>query len=92
MPEQFDFRRAREMFSCHQPTPGIELRWRKPNEKELTAFLVREKGFAPIRAKNICQKLKRAQEEKAQSRIDAFFNRNQPQQQRVSESLRRRHP
>lgn len=66
---------ARDLFHNHEVDTDVELKWKEPQEDELTKFLVEEAGFNPERVKVQIEKLKKAHaaNRKPQARMDSFF-------------------
>jgi flap endonuclease-1 len=81
IPEQFNYEDARELFKKAEvisDVSNLELKWNKPNEEELTKFLVDKKGFSEVRVQNAVKKLKAALDTKGtQSRLESFFGKPQ---------------
>lgn len=63
---------ARQLFINCDVTPGesVELKWNEPDEDGLKEFLVSKMGFNPDRVSSGIKKLKEAQQQKAQKRLD----------------------
>merc|ERR1711890_116637 len=55
------------------PADEIELKWEKPDEEALVAFMCGEKGFQEDRIRNGCKKLVKARGGATQGRLDSFF-------------------
>lgn len=66
---------ARALFHKCDVTDGndLELKWNDPDEKALTTFLVDRMQFNPERVSNSIKRLKEAQKQKSQQRMDSFF-------------------
>jgi flap endonuclease-1 len=69
------FAQARKLFvNCDVlPAESVELKWNEPDEAGLTSFLVDRMGFNAERVASGIKKLKEAQQQKAQKRMDSFF-------------------
>lgn len=63
---------ARKLFlECEvHPADNMELKWSEPDVAGLTAFLVDKMGFNPERVASGIKKLKEAQLQKSQQRMD----------------------
>jgi len=74
-PENWMFTEARRLFKTPDVTPAeeIELKWDKPDEEALVAFMCGEKGFQEERIRNGCKKLIKARGGATQGRLDSFF-------------------
>ena len=55
------------------PASGIDLKWEKPDEEALVAYMCGEKGFAEERIRNGIKKLDKARGGATQGRLDSFF-------------------
>jgi len=79
IPTQFNYEDARDLFmkaDVIKNFDNLELKWNKPDEEELTKFLVDKKGFSEVRVQNAIKKLKSALEAKGtQSRLESFFGK-----------------
>eukprot|EP01036_Dinobryon_divergens_P036899 gene36899-48136_t len=66
---------ARKLFlECEvHCADNIELKWQEPDVPALSAFLVDRMGFNPDRVASGIKKLKEAQLQKSQQRMDCFF-------------------
>lgn len=66
---------ARSLFvECEvQPAEEVELRWTEPDEEGLKTYLVDRMGFSAERVVNSIKRLKDAQQQKSQKRMDCFF-------------------
>lgn len=66
------YAQARQLFLNCEVTAAeeIELKWEAPDEERLTAFLVERMGFSAERVASGIKKLKEAQVQKAQKRMD----------------------
>lgn len=69
------FAQARKLFvNCEvMSADDVELKWNDPDEAGLTSFLVERMGFNAERVAAGIKKLKEAQQQKAQKRVDSFF-------------------
>merc|ERR1712112_807308 len=74
-PEDWLFTEARRLFKTPEVTPAsdIELKWEKPDEEGLVAFMCGEKGFQEERIRNGCKKLEKSRGSSTQGRLDSFF-------------------
>jgi len=74
-PENWLFTEARRLFTAPDVTPAseIDLKWDKPDEEALVAYMCGEKGFAEDRIRNGCKKLDKARGGSTQGRLDSFF-------------------
>jgi len=74
-PENWLFTEARRLFVTPEVTSAseIELKWEKPDEEALVAYMCGEKGFAEDRIRNGCKKLDKARGGATQGRLDSFF-------------------
>jgi len=76
VPDPFFYPDARELFKTPlviEDVSKIEIKWEKPNEEELTQFLVEEKGFSDVRVSNAIKKLQKVDNKGQQSRLESFF-------------------
>ncbi len=75
IPENFDYVRARELFTNHETLKGDEvvLKWDAPKDEEVKKFLVEEKGFNEERINSSLKRLKDAKAKGTQLRMDSFF-------------------
>ncbi|RYH26493.1 hypothetical protein EON65_14425 [archaeon] len=66
---------ARQLFLNCEVTVAddVELKWTEPDEASLTTFLVDRMGFNPERVAGGIKRLKEAQQQKSQKRMDSFF-------------------
>jgi len=66
---------ARQLFTnCEVlPADDVELKWEAPQEDALTEFLVGRMGFSADRVASGIKRLKEAQLQKSQKRMDSFF-------------------
>jgi flap endonuclease-1 len=66
------FAQARKLFvNCEVlDAESVELKWTEPNEIGLKAFLIDRMGFNEDRVLNAIKKLKEAQQQKSQKRVD----------------------
>uniref|UniRef100_A0A7S3JRV7 Flap endonuclease 1 n=1 Tax=Aureoumbra lagunensis TaxID=44058 RepID=A0A7S3JRV7_9STRA len=66
---------ARKLFKEHEiiPAKDIQLKWTKPDEAALRAFLIDKMGFAAERVDGAIKKLITAQGSLKQQRMDSFF-------------------
>ncbi len=66
------YMQARSLFIQCEVLPGenVELRWTEPDEEGLRAFLVDRMGFSAERVTSGIKRLKDAQQQKAQKRMD----------------------
>jgi flap endonuclease-1 len=69
------YTQARKLFLQCEVTPAdqVELKWEAPDEAGLTAFLVDKMQFNAERVAGGIKRLKEAQEQKSQKRMDSFF-------------------
>jgi len=74
-PENWLYTEARRLFKTPEVTPAdeVELKWEKPDEEALVAFMCGEKGFQEERIRNGCKKLVKARGGATQGRLDSFF-------------------
>jgi len=74
-PENWMFTEARRLFKAPDVTPAEEcdLKWEKPDEEGLVAYMCGEKGFQEDRIRNACKKLVKARGGATQGRLDSFF-------------------
>lgn len=74
-PENWMFTEARRLFKTPDVTPATELdlKWEKPDEEGLVAYMCGEKGFGEDRIRNGCKKLVKARGGATQGRLDSFF-------------------
>lgn len=74
-PENWLFTEARRLFKTPDVTPAdeIELKWEKPDEEALVAYMCGEKGFQEDRIRKACLKLVKARGGATQGRLDSFF-------------------
>jgi len=74
-PESWLYTEARRLFTAPDVTPasGIDLKWEKPDEEALVAYMCGEKGFAEERIRNGIKKLDKARGGATQGRLDSFF-------------------
>jgi len=74
-PEDWLFTEARRLFKEPEVTPAseIELKWEKPNEEALIAYMCGEKGFSEDRIRSGCKKLEKSRGGATQGRLDSFF-------------------
>jgi len=74
-PENWMYTEARRLFKAPDVTPAeeIDLKWEKPDEEGLVAFMCGEKGFQEERIRNACKKLVKARGGATQGRLDSFF-------------------
>merc|ERR1712045_464987 len=74
-PENWLFTEARRLFTAPDVTPAseVDLKWEKPDEEALVAYMCGEKGFAEDRIRNGCKKLDKARGGSTQGRLDSFF-------------------
>jgi flap endonuclease-1 len=75
VPDNWMYSEARRLFKEPEVTPAadIELKWEKPNEEALIAFMCGEKGFAEDRIRNGAKKLLKGKQGATQGRLDSFF-------------------
>lgn len=75
VPENWLFTEARRLFKTPDVTPAteIELKWEKPDEEGLVAYMCGEKGFTEDRIRNGCKKLVKSRGGATQGRLDSFF-------------------
>ena len=55
------------------PATEVDLKWEKPDEEGLVAYMCGEKGFAEERIRNGIKKLDKARGGATQGRLDSFF-------------------
>lgn len=69
------FAQARKLFVNCEVTDAetLDLKWNEPDEAGLMSFLVERMGFNAERVAGGIKKLKEAQQQKAQKRMDSFF-------------------
>jgi len=74
-PQNWMFEEARRLFKTPDVTPAdeIDLKWEKPDEEGLIAYMCGEKGFQEDRIKNGIKKLEKARGGATQGRLDSFF-------------------
>jgi len=74
-PENWMYSEARRLFKQPEVTSAteVELKWEKPDEEALVAFMCGEKGFAEDRIRNGAKKLLKARQGSTQGRLDSFF-------------------
>ena len=74
-PENWLYTEARRLFTAPDVTPAseIDLKWEKPDEDGLVAYMCGEKGFSEDRIRNGCKKLDKARGGSTQGRLDSFF-------------------
>jgi len=74
-PENWLYTEARRLFTSPDVTPAseIDLKWEKPDEEGLVAYMCGEKGFSEDRIRNGCKKLDKARGGATQGRLDSFF-------------------
>ena len=74
-PENWLYTEARRLFTSPdvKPATEIDLKWDKPDEEALVAYMCGEKGFAEDRIRNGCKKLDKARGGATQGRLDSFF-------------------
>ena len=74
-PENWLYTEARRLFTAPDVTPAseIDLKWEKPDEEGLVAYMCGEKGFSEDRIRNGCKKLDKARGGSTQGRLDSFF-------------------
>jgi len=70
------YQQARKLFLQCEVTPAeeVELKWESPDEPALLAFLVDRMGFNADRVAGAIKRLKEAQNQKPQKRMDSFFS------------------
>jgi flap endonuclease-1 len=78
IPEKFLYEESRELFKnpdCNRNREELEkhIVFDKPNEEELTSWLVGHKGFAEVKVTNGIERLRKCQGKKNQTRLDCFF-------------------
>lgn len=78
VPSEFRYKESRELFKNPDVIKDKEeleklIKFNKPDEAELKAFLVNEKGFTEAKVDSGLEKLKKAQTKVNQSRLDCFF-------------------
>eukprot|EP01127_Copromyxa_protea_P003355 TRINITY_DN13181_c0_g1_i1.p1 TRINITY_DN13181_c0_g1~~TRINITY_DN13181_c0_g1_i1.p1 ORF type:complete len:393 (+),score=104.73 TRINITY_DN13181_c0_g1_i1:37-1215(+) len=78
IPDPFPYEAIREYFKNPDTTPSdeIELNFTEPDEAGLIKFLCEEKGFSEDRVKAGVEKIRKAKNKGAQSRITSFFTVN----------------
>ena len=74
-PENWNYKRAQELFLNHDVLPADELtfKWNDPDEQGLIQFLVSEKSFSEDRIKSGISKIKKTRDGPKQGRLDDFF-------------------
>jgi flap endonuclease-1 len=74
-PENWLYTEARRLFKTPDVTPAeeLDLKWEKPDEEGLVAYMCGEKGFQEERIRNACKKLVKARGGATQGRLDSFF-------------------
>ena len=74
-PEDWMYTEARRLFQTPEVTPAdeLELKWEKPDEEALVAYMCGEKGFGEERIRGGCKKLLKARGGSTQGRLDSFF-------------------
>lgn len=74
-PENWLYTEARRLFTAPDVTPAteVDLKWEKPDEEGLVAYMCGEKGFAEERIRNGIKKLDKARGGATQGRLDSFF-------------------
>lgn len=74
-PENWLYTEARRLFTAPDVTPAseVDLKWEKPDEEALVAYMCGEKGFAEERIRNGIKKLDKARGGATQGRLDSFF-------------------
>lgn len=75
IPEDFEYQKARDMFTGPQVSSDYELKWNPPDEEGLVKFLVDEKGFNKENVENAIAKLKKSKLKSNQQRLDCFFKK-----------------
>lgn len=75
LPEDFDFKSARELFFNHE----VDLNYskftiKKPDEEGLKKYMIEEKSFSESRIEQVIEKLKKAKCGGQQTRMDSFFS------------------
>jgi len=76
VPEDFNYKGAREMFFQPDITDVSKLKpfkWGKADEKGLTEYLCGRMGFDPNRVQRGIERLEKAKGKSAQKRLDMFF-------------------
>ena len=78
VPAEFLYKESRELFKNPEvitEKDALEalIKFNKPDEEELKAFLINEKGFTENKVESGLSKLKNAQTKVNQSRLDCFF-------------------
>jgi len=74
-PEDWMFTEARRLFKTPDVTSAdeLDLKWEKPDEEALVAYMCGEKGFGEDRIRSGCKKLLKARGGATQGRLDSFF-------------------
>ncbi len=74
-PENWLYTEARRLFTAPDVTPAseVDIKWEKPDEEALVAYMCGEKGFAEERIRNGIRKLDKARGGATQGRLDSFF-------------------
>merc|ERR1719357_123883 len=74
-PEDWMFTEARRLFKSPDVTSAdeLDLKWEKPDEEALVAYMCGEKGFGEDRIRSGCKKLLKARGGATQGRLDSFF-------------------
>lgn len=80
VPENFNYKQAREFFINPDVTPAEEvtIAFKEPDEEGLTQFLVQEKLFNPDRVAKGVARLRKSLAQKTQGRLDQFFTISKP--------------
>eukprot|EP01135_Chromosphaera_perkinsii_P007198 Nk52_evm6s745 gene=Nk52_evmTU6s745 len=75
IPEDWLYKRARELFKEPEVTKGDEFdfKWSAPDEEGLVQFMVNEKGFNEDRIRNGVKKISKSRNTATQGRLDSFF-------------------
>lgn len=74
-PQDWMYKEARRLFREPEVAAGSEfdLKWEKPDEDAVVAYMCGEKGFAEDRIRNGCKKLAKCRGNATQGRLDSFF-------------------
>lgn len=75
LPEDFDYKSARELFLNHEVDVNYtKFSIKKPDEEGLKQFMIEEKSFHEARIEQAIVKLKSAKSGGQQTRMDSFFS------------------
>ena len=76
VPENFNYKGARQLFFEHEVITDYKPRLKDPNEAELKKFLVDEKNFSAAKIDKIINDLRKLKKER-QTTMDSFFQKAQ---------------